>query len=53
MAGAAGWTLPRLTAELDYVLEKLALARTGRALLADGSLPRRTQAPEVALAGAG
>jgi glycerol-3-phosphate dehydrogenase len=53
MAGTAGWTSPRMAAELDYVLEKLALARTGRALLADGSLPRRTQAPEAALAGAG
>ena len=53
MAGTAGWTSPRMAAELDYVLERLALARTGRALLADGSLPRRAQAPEAALAGAG
>jgi hypothetical protein len=40
MAGACGWDRAREAAELDHVLERLALARTGRALLADGGLPR-------------
>jgi glycerol-3-phosphate dehydrogenase len=40
MAEACGWDRARESAELDHVLERLALARTGRALLADGALPR-------------
>jgi glycerol-3-phosphate dehydrogenase len=40
MAEACCWDHARETAELDHVLERLALARTGRALLADGGLPR-------------
>lgn len=53
MADAAGWSAARMAAELDYVLERLALARTGRALLADGSLPRPAPAPGPELAAAG
>ena len=40
MGEACGWDETRETAELDHVIERLALARTGRALLADGTLPR-------------
>jgi hypothetical protein len=40
MGEACGWDEAREAAELDYVIERLALARTGRALLADGTLPR-------------
>jgi glycerol-3-phosphate dehydrogenase len=40
MAETCGWDQLREVAELDHVIERLALARTGRALLADGTLPR-------------
>jgi glycerol-3-phosphate dehydrogenase len=40
MGEACGWDEAREAAELDHVIERLALARTGRALLADGTLPR-------------
>lgn len=40
MAEARGWQPARAAAELAHVEERLRLARTGRALLADGVLPR-------------
>jgi glycerol-3-phosphate dehydrogenase len=40
MGEARGWGGTRTAAELAYVEERMRLARTGRALLADGSLPR-------------
>lgn len=39
MGEARGWERTRTAAEVAYVEERLRLARTGRALLADGSLP--------------
>jgi glycerol-3-phosphate dehydrogenase len=40
MGEAQGWQPARTAAELTHVEERLRLARTGRALLADGVLPR-------------